>query len=71
MDVSNSPKRSGEPDAVVTLTERELHLWSHNKENSGVTLKLELQPDHNKWSETSPWFDRKTLEEVGFDSYPS
>ena len=59
--------RSGEPDAVVTLTERELHLLTNIKENSGVSLKLELQSDHNKWSEVYSWFDQKKLEEVGFD----
>jgi len=59
--------RSGEPDATVTLTERELRLWSNSKENSAVSLKLELHPDHNQWSELSPWFDQKKLEEIGFD----
>lgn len=59
--------RTGEPDAVVTLTERELHLEASDKENSGVSLQLKLQSVHNKWSETSPWFDRKKLEAVGFD----
>lgn len=59
--------RSGSPDAEVTLTERELHLWSHSKENSAMSLKLELHPDYDKWSEASPWFDRKKLEEIGFD----
>jgi len=58
--------RGGEPDAVVTLTERELHLGARDKENSGVSLQLELQSNHNKWSESSPWFDRKKLQEVGF-----
>jgi len=29
--------RSGEPDATVTLTERELRLWSNSKENSAVS----------------------------------
>lgn len=62
-----SYNRSGKPDAVVTLTERELHLITNNKENSGISLKLETQPGYNKWNEESPWFDRKKLEEVGFD----
>lgn len=59
--------RSGEPDAVVTLSERELHLRKDIKENSGVSLKIELHSDYDRWSEPSPWFDRKKLEELGFD----
>jgi hypothetical protein len=59
--------RTGEPDATVTLTERELHLVSSKKENSGVSLKLELQAEPDKPGEGSYWFDRKKLEEVGFD----
>lgn len=59
--------RTGEADAVVTLTERELHLEARDKENSGVSLQLELQSVHNKWSEASPWFDRNKLVAVGFD----
>lgn len=59
--------RSGEPDAAVTLTERELHLQPNGKENSGVSLNLTLHTDYNKWSEASPWFDKKKLEEIGFN----
>ena len=59
--------RSGDADAVMTLTERELRLQTNSKENSGVSLNLTPHPDYNKWSEASPWFDQKKLEEIGFD----
>lgn len=59
--------RSSEPDATLTLTERELQLISNNKENSGVSLKLEVNRGDNQWSEASPWFGQKKLEEIGFD----
>lgn len=59
--------RSSEPEAAVTLTERELHLRSNSKENSGVSLKLEANLGYNRWNEVSHWFDRKKLEAVGFD----
>lgn len=59
--------RSGESDAAVTLTERELQLWSNSKENSGVSLKLDANRGYNQWSEASPWFDKLKLEAIGFD----
>lgn len=62
-----SYNRSGEPDAVVMLTERELHLQKDIKESSGVSLQIALHSDYDRWSEPSPWFDRKKLEEIGFD----
>jgi hypothetical protein len=59
--------RSGESDAVVTLTERELHLLSNNKENSGISLQLEVNRGDNQWTEASPWLDQRKLAEIGFD----
>jgi len=56
--------RSGEPDASVELTERELSLNRIEKENSGVSLRLDLQQYGDRESE---WFDKKKLTEVGFD----
>lgn len=59
--------RSGEPDAVVELTERELRLEAHNRENSGVSLSLVLHQEHDGVGRECPWFDRGKLEELGFD----
>jgi hypothetical protein len=55
---------SGEPDAVVELTERELPLAWSGRENSGTALQL----DWRRYDEDGPeWFDRRKLTEVGFD----
>lgn len=59
--------RSGTADAEVTMTERELHLVSNSKENSGISFKLVLNSGYRGQGEASPWFDRKKLEEIGFD----
>lgn len=59
--------RSGEPDAVVELTERELRLGPADRENSAVSLQLTLHREHDGWSKGSAWFDRRKLEELGFD----
>lgn len=58
--------RSGEPDALLTLTERELPLsWSfRHKENTGVSLHLNV----NSASEELKWFDEAKLAELGFDT---
>jgi hypothetical protein len=58
--------RSGVPDAVVTLTERELPLsWSfRHEENTGVSLHLNVNSD----SEEQKWFDEAKLAELGFDT---
>lgn len=58
--------RSGDPDAVVTLTERELPLsWSfRHEENTGVSLHLNVNSD----SEEQRWFDEAKLAELGFDT---
>lgn len=56
--------RSGNTDAAVELTERELRLSHSDKENSGISLQLNWQhfPE-----EALEWFDKKKLEDVGFD----
>jgi hypothetical protein len=59
--------RSGEPDAVVELTERELRLEAPDQENSGVSLSLTLHREHEGLDRAFPWFDREKLEELGFD----
>jgi hypothetical protein len=58
--------RSGEPDAVLTLTERELPLSPsyRHKENTGVSLRLNVNPDSGE----QQWFDAGKLTELGFDT---
>jgi hypothetical protein len=56
--------RSGEPDAVVELTERELPLAWSERANSEMSLRLNWQ----RYDESGlDWFDRKKLSEIGFD----
>jgi len=59
--------RRGEPEARVRLTERELRIGADwEKENTG--LWLELQTGGMGWQADRPgWFDRKKLQELGFD----
>ena len=58
--------RSGEPEAVLQLTERELSLPPREAENTALALQLE-------WVDTEllrpgpGWFDKRKLEEIGFD----
>lgn len=70
--------RSGAPEAVVELTERELPLayrGSADKENTGVSLRLNWNqyPAYSKFLHRNnrglkyDWFDQAKLEEVGFD----
>jgi len=55
--------RSGTPEATVELTERELHVGYAHDENSRVSLSL----NWNRMADRSEWFDRKRLEELGYD----
>lgn len=63
--------RSGEPDAMVTLDERELALESQPREGSAVTLRWRYQreawPGGNAPSFLPNWIDQRKLEELGFD----
>lgn len=70
--------RSGEPEAVMMLTERELPIGhSYQKENSGVALTINTH--HDFYGGLAPvthdafaWLDREKLETLGFDfSAPS
>jgi len=71
--------RSGEPDATVALTERELH-WQNawnwtDKEDTGLYLKLKWNMsgfDIYHWDNAqSSWLNEEKLKELGFDtSYP-
>jgi hypothetical protein len=66
--------RSGEPDAGVVLTERELPMayGFRHQENSGVALRINTNHPFY-WGRRSvndiafPWLDRKKLETLGFD----
>lgn len=59
--------RTGEPEAVVTLTEREANLSYGTEENSGLALQLLWQQDR-PWLERDPgWFNQAKLESLGFD----
>jgi len=59
--------RSGPPEAVVTLTERELPLWSTQEGDSGIALRTAYR--RPEFGEDETWLDRAKLEELGFD-YP-
>lgn len=54
--------RSGEPEAVLELTERELPIAFSRDEDTGMSLRL----DHGSvWR--LDWLDRSKLEDLGFD----
>jgi hypothetical protein len=62
--------RTGEPQATIELTERELRLTPGDTENTGVVLTLAWDspfgfnvPQGSRY----PWFDRAKLESFGFD----
>lgn len=69
--------RSGEPDSVIELSERELRLMSgyrSRRENSGISVRLEqLNTSYGLLSENYgsknpyPWLTRAKLAELGFD----
>src|SRR5262245_25672132 len=56
--------RSGEPDAVVTMTERELPLRFRTDRNSARELEVRID-----WTQSFavPWLRRQKLEELGFE----
>lgn len=65
--------RSGAPDAVMTLTEREMPVgYSYQKENSGISLALRTYHyfyggSASLTDDSFVWLDRKKLETLGFD----
>jgi len=67
--------RSGEPDALVQLTERELYplFWdeARQEENTGISLALKWNRHagmlRDVGSSQNTWFDQSKLEAVGFD----
>lgn len=60
--------RSGKPDAVVNLDERELYLRNWNeKENSGLSLGLNWNGYYYDSYDTRRWLNQDKLEKLGFD----
>jgi hypothetical protein len=59
--------RSGEPEAEVLLTERELPFAPWTDESTGVFLRLEWQRTLPGSKVETPWLDRAKLESLGFD----
>jgi hypothetical protein len=62
--------RSGEPEAVLVLTERELRLPVRQAENTALTLTLVFEPPRPRVADAPRqpgWFDRAKLESIGFD----
>jgi hypothetical protein len=57
--------RRGDPEATLTLTERELPLGFVQEENSGIWLRLEWRP--RAWDGSPGWFGIDKLQAVGFD----
>ena len=74
--------RSGEPDAVVQLTERELHWKKHygmtDKEDTGLYLNLKWNMGgfpyrYPPWTfqQENSWLNQEKLQVLGFDiSFP-
>ena len=64
--------RSGKPDALIKLSERELQLpYRVNKENSGLYLRLSWRVVNNLGNSLytpSFWLDEKKLSALGFDT---
>jgi hypothetical protein len=58
--------RTGEPEAIVELTERELRLAPTETENTAIALVLEWS-DPGSGKGQPGWFDKAKLAELGFD----
>jgi len=63
--------RSGEPEAVLELTERELRLPAKQADNTALTLALVFERPRAAGPLRLPreagWFDRAKLQSIGFD----
>ena len=61
--------RSGEPEAVLVLTERELRLPARQTENTALALWLVFEPPRQAGEGVREpgWFGRAKLESIGFD----
>ncbi len=63
--------RSGNPDAVVRLSERELESWGQVSEGAEPLLDLRLRWQTAPGPGGTPWFDRARLEALGEHNLPS
>jgi len=63
--------RSGEPEAVLELTERELRLPAKQADNTALSLELVFERPRPAGPLRPPretgWFDRAKLQSIGFD----
>jgi hypothetical protein len=59
--------RTGAPDAVVTLTERELPMLQVRDDDSGIALRLSRNIEDREKRSNEAWLDRAKLEKLGFD----
>lgn len=62
--------RSGEPEAVMLLSERELrqpYYNRNNRDNSGLALRLSWRAEEGVRGPIASWLDRDKLRELGFD----
>jgi hypothetical protein len=59
--------QDGQPLETIQLTERELPLEPHGKEDSGLSLRLQWQRFGSPNNDQYAWLDRMKLEELGFD----
>ena len=59
--------RTAPPLETIQLTERELPREPHDKEDSGLSLRLQWQRFGFPYIEQYAWLDRTKLEELGFD----
>jgi len=65
--------RTGEPEAVLDLTERELRLPAREADNTAMVLRLEWTDLEPEWkgpgTEQAPaWFDAAKLASIGYDT---
>lgn len=73
--------RSGDPDKVLTLTQRELQLpyWTMNHENSGISLHIHWRVYSGEKTAgyayygggTADWLDQAKMASLGFDPAPA
>lgn len=60
--------RTGTPDAVLELEERELILLPAERENSGRAMAFVIEGERRWFSTSPPWLDRARLAALGFDT---
>ncbi len=61
-----SISRAGRPEARVELNESQLQLVPLGEENSGLMMRLVTS--YTNFQEERPWFDRRKLGDLGFDT---